>query len=70
MNWVLSYTENEPIVLECTTERNIRFYESLGFKVVEEVSLTDSDETGKLWVMLRPGNLDEMNIDSHIDTSE
>lgn len=70
MNWVLSYTENEPIVLECTTERNIRFYESLGFKVVEEVSLTDSDETGKLWVMLRPGNFDEINIDSHIDTSE
>ncbi|KAI9040532.1 GNAT family N-acetyltransferase [Aspergillus affinis] len=53
MNWLLDYTEGQPIVLECTAERNVWFYESLGFKVVEEIDLVDNGDTVKCWVMLR-----------------
>ncbi|KAH8435269.1 GNAT family N-acetyltransferase [Aspergillus melleus] len=53
MNWVKEYTDNQPIVLECTAERNVKFYESLGFRVVEEIELADNGETVRYWVMLK-----------------
>lgn len=55
MQWVLDYIGHETIVLECTSESNIKFYERFGFRVVEEVSLADEDGAVKCWVMLREG---------------
>lgn len=31
----------EPIYLECTHEKNVRFYEKFGFKVVYDITLKD-----------------------------
>jgi ribosomal protein S18 acetylase RimI-like enzyme len=59
MRWIIEYTQNQPIVLECTRESNVPFYERYGFKVVEEVELTDEPQpqesggTVKYWVMVR-----------------
>jgi ribosomal protein S18 acetylase RimI-like enzyme len=50
---VLELVQDEPIVLECTSETNISFYQRLGFEVVEEVELEAGDEAVKLWFMLR-----------------
>lgn len=60
MKWTLDYTRNQPLYLECTQEGNIRFYESFGFRVVEEMVLTDETShnesaTVKLWGMIRTG---------------
>ncbi|GLA13326.1 hypothetical protein AnigIFM62618_010314 [Aspergillus niger] len=58
MTWVLEYINNAPVLLECTSESNISFYQKLGFEVVEEVELMESGEAVKLWFMLRqaPGS--------------
>ncbi|XHG09638.1 hypothetical protein AWENTII_012684 [Aspergillus wentii] len=53
MQWLLEYVDNSPIFLECTSERNVKFYERWGFEVVEEVELGE-EERVTLWVMLRP----------------
>ncbi|KAF9886872.1 hypothetical protein FE257_010995 [Aspergillus nanangensis] len=53
MNWLLDYINHEPLVLECTSEKNIGFYEALGFRVVEEVNLADNEGAVKCWIMLR-----------------
>lgn len=53
MAWVLEYINNTPILLECTSESNIPFYQKLGFEVVEEVELMEGGEAVKLWFMLR-----------------
>ncbi|KAE8155085.1 hypothetical protein BDV25DRAFT_135129 [Aspergillus avenaceus] len=50
---ILDQAGNNPMVLECTAERNLRFYVSLGFVVVEEMGLVDEPDIVKLWVMLR-----------------
>ncbi|KAL6230958.1 hypothetical protein BDW75DRAFT_234007 [Aspergillus navahoensis] len=50
---VLDYVNHDPIVLECTSESNIPFYQKLGFKVVEEVELIEDGEAVRLWFMLR-----------------
>jgi ribosomal protein S18 acetylase RimI-like enzyme len=50
---VLELVQDEPIVLECTSETNIGFYRKLGFEVVDEVQLAQGDEAVKLWFMLR-----------------
>lgn len=60
MKWILDYTQNQPIYLECTQKANIGFYESFGFRTIEEVVLTDGtshDEnaTVKYWGMIRTG---------------
>ncbi|GKZ26510.1 hypothetical protein AbraIFM66951_002591 [Aspergillus brasiliensis] len=53
MTWVLDYINHEPILLECTSESNIPFYQKLGFEVVQEVELRENGEAVKLWFMLR-----------------
>ncbi|RAK95301.1 GNAT family N-acetyltransferase [Aspergillus ibericus CBS 121593] len=53
MNSVLDYINHEPVVLECTSEDNIPFYQKLGFETVEEVDLTENGEAVRLWIMLR-----------------
>ncbi|KAL4988796.1 hypothetical protein BDW68DRAFT_186866 [Aspergillus falconensis] len=50
---VLDYINHEPIVLECTSESNVPFYQKLGFEVVEEVELVEGGEAVRLWFMLR-----------------
>ena len=42
-----------PAYLETATARNVLLYERLGFDVVEELTLPDTDVHG--WLMLRPG---------------
>lgn len=51
--WILDYIQDESIVLECTAESNIKFYEKFGFHVVEEVTLADEKGVVKCWMMLR-----------------
>lgn len=58
MSSILEYAADNPIYLECTRQENIGFYESFGFRVVEEVELVDDeecqeDEKLKYWVMIR-----------------
>ncbi|OJI89134.1 hypothetical protein ASPTUDRAFT_206115 [Aspergillus tubingensis CBS 134.48] len=53
MTWVLDHIKHEPLLLECTSESNIPFYQKLGFEVVEEVELMEGGEAVKLWFMLR-----------------
>lgn len=57
MSSALEYTGDSPIYLECTRQGNIGFYESFGFRLVEEVKLSDAesqeDEKVKYWVMVR-----------------
>ncbi|PYI21440.1 GNAT family N-acetyltransferase [Aspergillus japonicus CBS 114.51] len=53
MQWVLDRVQGSPIFLECTAEQNVKFYERLGFEVVEEVDLTDEKDIAKVWLMLR-----------------
>lgn len=60
MRWILEHIRRQPIYLECTQEGNIGFYETFGFRVVEEVELTDQDPRGenatvKYWAMIRTG---------------
>lgn len=45
--------EDVPAYLETATARNVLLYERLGFEVVEELTLPDTDVHG--WLMLRPG---------------
>ena len=44
--------ERIPAYLETATGRNVLLYERLGFEVVEELTLTNTDVHG--WLMLRP----------------
>jgi len=57
MRCVLEQVKGDPVVLECTERSNVRFYEKLGFKCLEEVVLSDSSaesaEECRMWVMLR-----------------
>jgi ribosomal protein S18 acetylase RimI-like enzyme len=55
MRWILDQVEGQPIYLECTRRDNVLFYQSFGFRVVEEVELADDDDGQKLvyWVMIR-----------------
>ncbi|KAJ5090616.1 hypothetical protein N7532_009300 [Penicillium argentinense] len=58
MEEILEHIHRQPIYLECTREENLGFYQSLGFRLIEEVELTDDevhDETGrvKYWAMMR-----------------
>lgn len=55
MRWILDQVEDHPIYLECTRRDNVSFYQSFGFRVVEEVELVDDDDDQKLvyWVMIR-----------------
>lgn len=52
MKWILEHVEHDPVYLECTRQENIKFYESFGFRVVEEVELADDDAKVKYWVMI------------------
>jgi predicted N-acetyltransferase YhbS len=55
MRWILDQVEGQPIYLECTRRGNVLFYQSFGFRVVEEVELVDDEDGQKLvyWVMIR-----------------
>ncbi|OGM45339.1 GNAT family N-acetyltransferase [Aspergillus bombycis] len=53
MERILDYVGHRPIVLECTAERNVGFYSTLGFEVIEEVELADSGGAVSCWFMLR-----------------
>ncbi|RAH47198.1 GNAT family N-acetyltransferase [Aspergillus brunneoviolaceus CBS 621.78] len=53
MQWVLDRVQDSPIFLECTAEQNVKFYEKLGFEVVEKVDLTDEKDIAKVWLMFR-----------------
>lgn len=58
MSSILEYAADNPIYLECTRQETIGFYESFGFRVVEEVELVDDaenkeDDKLKYWVMAR-----------------
>ncbi|RAL07397.1 GNAT family N-acetyltransferase [Aspergillus homomorphus CBS 101889] len=53
IQWVLNYVRDAPIFLECTAEQNVKFYEKLGFEVVEEVDLIDDGDAVKVWLMFR-----------------
>lgn len=58
MNGVLENVRNQPVYLECTQQGNIGFYESFGFRVIEEVELIDEESnnesaTVKYWAMIR-----------------
>ena len=58
MRSVLELVADNPIYLECTQKDNIRFYESFGFRVAEEVELIDHTESqndgkSRYWVMVR-----------------
>lgn len=58
LEWILKYTGNDPIFLECARRENIGLYESHGFEVVEEVELVDEEDAGlnqqvQYWVMVR-----------------
>lgn len=60
MQQLLEYTKGQVVALECTSERNIPFYEKLGFSVEEEVELTgirkpasDGFDTVKYWWMVK-----------------
>jgi len=44
--------DNSPVYLETETERNVAFYENLGFGVVEQTVATGLDLP--LWLMIRP----------------
>ncbi|CAI7586383.1 unnamed protein product [Penicillium viridicatum] len=60
MRWILEHVHGDHLYLECTREENVRFYESFGFRVVEEVELVDgASQTGehvfKHWVMVHLG---------------
>ncbi|KAJ5610576.1 hypothetical protein N7510_007295 [Penicillium lagena] len=53
MKWILEHVEHDPVYLECTRQENIKFYEGFGFRVAEEVELTDDEAKLKYWVMIR-----------------
>lgn len=59
IRWISEYVGNSPIALECTSQKNIRFYEKLGFAVIEEIEMIDLESsTGEeskitFWVMLK-----------------
>ncbi|KAE8157539.1 hypothetical protein BDV40DRAFT_292559 [Aspergillus tamarii] len=53
MERILDYVGHAPIVLECTAERNVGFYTTFGFEVVEKVELADSGGAVSCWFMLR-----------------
>ncbi|PIG89344.1 GNAT family N-acetyltransferase [Aspergillus arachidicola] len=53
MERILDYVGHAPVVLECTAERNVGFYTTLGFQVIEKVELADSGEAVSCWFMLR-----------------
>lgn len=58
MIWILENARNQPVYLECTQQGNIAFYESFGFRVIEEVELIDEESndesaTVKYWAMIR-----------------
>lgn len=57
----LDHTSNGPVILECTRQDNVAFYERMGFKVVEEVELEESGAAVKLWFMLRQGSTAKAN---------
>ena len=44
--------DKTPVYLETETERNVAFYEDLGFNVVEQTVATGLDLP--LWLMIRP----------------
>ncbi|RJE19983.1 Acetyltransferase GNAT family [Aspergillus sclerotialis] len=60
MKWILELVGNQPLYLECTRLENLCFYESFGFRVVNEVTLADDEGPGekenqtlRYWVMVR-----------------
>lgn len=67
MEVVLRYANGQPIVLECTQEANVKFYNRFGFEVYEESELVDPLPTAttaaggrvKLWVMICRQGRDE-----------
>ncbi|CAL5873660.1 uncharacterized protein PFLUO_LOCUS7942 [Penicillium psychrofluorescens] len=59
IKWILEHIEHDSVYLECTRQENIKFYESFGFRVVEEVELADDEAKVKYWVMIRSEERDE-----------
>ncbi|KAJ5244535.1 hypothetical protein N7489_004631 [Penicillium chrysogenum] len=59
--WYLELIAENSVFLECTRQENIAFYEGFGFKIMEEVELTDtpahSDKDGKLKYWVMSGNI-------------
>lgn len=60
MKWVLELVGNQPLYLECTRQENIWFYQSFGFRVVNEVALKGDEGSGendnqtlRYWAMVR-----------------
>ncbi|KAF4555036.1 Hypothetical protein D9617_3g021050 [Elsinoe fawcettii] len=53
MQWVLEQSKGEACFLECSAQHNVKFYEKLGFKVVEEVVVEDGGDMVRVWCMLK-----------------
>jgi ribosomal protein S18 acetylase RimI-like enzyme len=60
MQRVLEHAKGRCIVLECTSERSLTFYEGLGFSIAREVELTSPSksspgevDTVKNWLMIK-----------------
>lgn len=57
IQWLLDYTDNEAIMLECSSKTNVGFYEKMGFETIEEIDLVDGESsareegTAKIWAM-------------------
>ncbi|KAJ5679737.1 hypothetical protein N7462_007981 [Penicillium macrosclerotiorum] len=59
MKAVFDYVDQAPILIECSSEKNLPFYKSLGFTILEEVEMVDAPQfegdTGRVkqWLMIR-----------------
>ncbi|KAJ5875686.1 uncharacterized protein N7473_013033 [Penicillium subrubescens] len=59
MKAVFDYVDQAPILIECSSEKNLPFYRSLNFTTLEEVEMVDAPQfdgdTGRVkqWLMIR-----------------
>lgn len=65
MKAVFNFVNQEPILIECSSEKNLPFYRNLNFTTLEEVEMVDAPQfdgdTGRVkeWLMIRESSATE-----------
>jgi GNAT superfamily N-acetyltransferase len=73
MKAIFDYVDQAPILIECSSEKNLPFYKSLNFTTLEEVEMVDAPQfdgdTGRVkqWLMIRESSVTKRGEQNNLD---
>jgi GNAT superfamily N-acetyltransferase len=73
MKAIFDYVDQAPILIECSSEKNLPFYKSLNFTTLEEVEMVDAPpfdgDTGRVkqWLMIRESSVTKRGEQNNLD---